>query len=410
MRADSEKQRLVVVGASGRSAAQRASLLGMEVIAIDQFGDRDLKSVAQVHSLHSLLDHDESAWHSWCATHLAVPPGLKGYQLPLLLCGGMENRADVIEWFTRRGLSCGLKPETLLELRSPEAWGRWAVATGLLWPQTLLHGPDTQHTSDLGNFEPCSNWLIKSRSGAGGLGVRKFADEPLQASEYLQRSIAGEVLGVTFVNVGGQSHLAGCMKSWTEDSFWGPLPFIYRGNVGPIPLAVDEQQILLNFANLVREATGLQGVWQADFVKNQEGWWLLEINPRWSSSMELLEVAYGFSLVAQHIAAVLGQRQSAMSPSDWNGHSIRCRKPIGSTIGKVVRYAGKELSPDHAMLERWWIARWDGTANSLREVNRIADIPGETTTIPFGYPIYTEYAVGDSIDQVRDRLRRSTIS
>lgn len=420
-----EKQRLVIVGASGRSAAQRASLLGMEVIAIDQFGDRDLKSIAQVHALHSVLDNDESTWQSWCESHLTLPPFnkcqppkllslSKRYQVPLLLCGGMENRADVIGWFARSGLACGLEPEMLAVMRRPEAWGRWAVTSGLLWPETLFHVPDTvpdtQRVLGIETLEPSGAWLIKSRSGAGGLGVRKFAGEPLQSSDYLQRSIAGEVLGVTFVNVEDRSYIAGCMKSWTEDAFWGPLPFIYRGNIGPIPLSADEQQMLLNFANVVRAATGLQGVWQVDFVRNEKGWWLLEINPRWSGSMELLEVAYGISLVAQHVAAVLRQRHFAMSTIDWNEHLMRCRKPIGSTIGKVVRYARRELTPDHAMLERWWNVRWDGTVASLFDGNRLADIPGEATTIPFGYPVCTEYAVGGSMEEVTDRLQRSVIS
>lgn len=425
MSAMAEKQCLLIVGASGRSAAQRASLLGMEVIAIDQFGDRDLQAIAQVHSLHSVLDNHESTWQSWCEAHLTLPPFnrcqppmllplSKRYQVPLLLCGGVENRADVIGWFTRSGLACGMKPEMLAALRSPEAWRRWAMTSGLMWPETLFHVPATVPASPqvlgISNLEPSGAWLIKSRSGAGGLGVRKFAGEPPQASEYLQRSIAGEVLGVTFVNVEDRSHIAGCMKSWTEDAFWGPMPFIYRGSVGPIPLSVDEQEILLNFANIVRAATGLQGIWQADFVRNQKGWWLLEINPRWSGSMELLEVAYGISLVAQHVAAVSGRRHSAMSTIDWNEHSMRCRAPIGCTIGKVVRYARSELTPDHAMLERWWSARWDGTAASLVDGNRLADIPGEATTIPFGYPVCTEYAVGGSIEEVTDRLQRSVIS
>lgn len=405
-----EKQRLVIVGASGRSAAQRASLLGMEVIAIDQFGDRDLKSVAQVHSTHSVLDQDELTWQTWCQVHLPPHPGLNRCQPPLLLCGGMENRADVMDWFTRSSLACGWNLKMLEELRSPDAWQRWANGAGLLWPETRCLGWDPQLAMDAWNPEPCGDWLAKSRTGAGGLGVRKWHGETLQKSEYLQRLIVGEVLGVTFVNIKEQSYLAGCMKSWTEESFWGPLPFIYRGSVGPIPLSIDEQQRLLNFANRVRDETGLQGVWQADFVKNQDGWWLLEINPRWSSSMELLEVSYGISLVARHVAAVLGTGLSTMSPIDWNDYALRSREPIGSIIGKVVQYARGELSPDHAMLERWWAARWDGMAASLLKGNRLADIPGETTVIPFGYPVCTEYAVGRSIDQVRDQLQRSIIS
>lgn len=398
MNSISDRQRLVVVGASVRSAAQRANLLGIDVVAIDQFGDRDLKAIAQVHSLQSLFDRGDL---SWCKGD--------GCQTALLLCGGMENRSETIQRLIGHGLVCGLTPETLSELRAPEFWARWANDSGVFWPETSCNAPNGPQISNDGDHQRRDAWLVKSRTSAGGLGVRVWKGEACESFEYLQRSVAGDVLGVTFVNLGEKSHLVGCMRSWTNGEYWGPSPFIYRGNVGPVRLEIDEQIRLTEFANRVREASGLRGVWQADFVRNQAGWWLLEINPRWSSSMELLEVIYDISLVALHMTAVLGITESKISPIDWNEHSARCARQTSPVIGKVVRYASYDLCPDQSMLDRWWDARWDGTVSSLLEKNRLADIPGDASMILKGYPICTEFAIGNSVAEITERLQQSVI-
>lgn len=386
-----EERRIVVAGASGRSAAQRAVLAGFEVVAIDLFSDRDLRSIAQVQSLESMTQLPKSFWRDW-------------FGAPVLLCGGMENRLDLLDCFHRNGLVCSLSADRLAELRNPDAWSRWARESGLLWPDT--HGALSSAVA----VSPSERWLRKSRASAGGLGVSSWRGEPLESFEYLQRQIDGEVLGVTFLSRPHETMVVGCMKSWLEDSVWGPSQFLYRGSVGPIPLQSDEWQRLFVFAQRIQKATGLLGVWQADFVRNHDGWWLLEINPRWSSSMELVEVAYDLSLIDHHARAVLSPPLSGAYCEDWTPIGLnRWSEETGTCIGKAVRYASSDLTPTQSMLDRWWERRWDGSLISLMSGNRLADIPGETSIIPAGYPICTEYAAAISLDQVSRRLQQSVL-
>lgn len=382
--------RMVIVGASVRSAAQCAARAGFKVFALDQFADRDLKAVAQVVTLQSILDIDQSVWEPWVGA-------------PVLLCGGMENRPESIAILKSRGCICRTNPSTMSELRSPASWARWSSSSHLLFPQTHRdRDKDLPHDAD-------DSWLIKSLVGAGGMSVRRWGGEPLHALEYVQRHIEGEVLGVTFLRHGCTSRVMGCAMSWPMDSFWGPMPFIYRGSIGPIPLNIEELARLTDFANRVSDETGLTGLWQADFVRNSDGWWLLEINPRWSSSMELIEAVGGVSLVAHHVAAVLDETELSSIAFDREGGAVP--DPYGGAgyIGKVVRYASNDFVPSHELLEAWWEKRWDGAGDSLQGENRLADIPGETNAIPAGYPVCTEYASGGSIPEVRDRLQKSTI-
>lgn len=383
--------RLVIVGASVRSAAQCAARAGFKVFALDQFADRDLRAVAQVDSLQSLLDIDESVWERWVGA-------------PVLLCGGMENRPESIAILMGHGCICHTHPSALSELRNPAAWARWASSSDLLFPQTHRN-----RDKDLPR-DAHDSWLIKSLVGAGGMSVRRWGGEPLHALEYVQRYIEGEVLGVTFLRHGCTSRVMGCAMSWPMDSFWGPMPFIYRGSVGPIGLNIEELVRLTDFASRVSDETGLTGLWQADFVRNSDGWWLLEINPRWSSSMELIEAVDGVSLVAHHVAAVLGETELRSTAFDREGGAVPDPYGGAGLVGKVVRYAPNDCVPSHDLLEAWWGKRWDGAWDSLHGANRLADIPGETSVIPGGYPICTEYASGGSIPEVRDRLQKSTIS
>lgn len=383
MNSTCSKPRLVIAGASVRSAAQCAVRAGFQILAIDQFTDRDLAELGQVASLQAISTLGERVWQPWIGA-------------PLLLCGGMENRLQEVEELLHYGLIGCLSLEILRDLRRCDSWSRWAQSSGLQWPETI-EGSATRPNR-------AYPWLVKSRASAGGLGVRFWHGESLASFEYLQQWVEGESLGVTFWSDQQESRLVGCMASWSADAFEGPLPFIYRGSVGPIDLSDEESLHLVGFAERVRAETGLIGVWEADFVRNQHGWWLLEINPRWTSSMELLEVVHHQSLVEKHVATIAGARQSAgPSPRENSPQEIQPRTSPG-VIGKVIHYAPVDIQPAESMLERLWNHRWDGTWDALRDTNRWADIPATRAAIPRGYPICTEYAAGRTIPEVQSRL------
>jgi predicted ATP-grasp superfamily ATP-dependent carboligase len=390
----SVKKPLVIAGASCRSAAQRATLAGFECLAFDQFCDRDLGSIAQVHQLDKLYDLEDAFWEPWS-------------RAPVLFCGGIENRLEAIDWLMKQGLACGVSSMSLAKLRDIHSWARWSHAAGIGWPETISCSVRCNDSQD--ELLRKDGWLKKSKVSAGGLGVRPWAGEFIESSEYLQQSMQGEVLGVTFLSSAMKAMVVGCMQSWPENAFPGSLPFIYRGSVGPIRLAMEERDRLKEFATCVQHETGYFGCWQADFVRNDEGWWLLEINPRWSSSMELLEVAYDISLVEQHVCAQSRASESHNASAAWDRFETVCMAEVMGVIGKVVRYAVEDLKPTPTMLDRWWEYRWDGASASLRRENRLADIPGDTNIIPMGYPICTEFALGVSMEEVQLRLHKSLL-
>lgn len=369
---------VAIVGASCRAAAQCAARAGWFPIAADRFADRDLRACAEVHPFEN-FDLHARAW------------AVRFPDLPVVLAGGMENQPELVDRLRALGMRIGLDAAMLQTLRDPEKWSLWARSTGLKWPRT-----DSQSTHVIPT-SLSSDWLKKSRNGVGGLHVSQCsAGMTLEPGDYFQEHLQGESIGVTFLSDGRSNHWIGCTASWSADDFAAPGPYVYRGSVGPIALDAQETHCLSDFGALVRQESGLRGLWQADLIRNQDGLWLLEINPRWSASMELLDAALGLPLVSLHVGAIGNETTSTR-----NSHQA------SMAIGKCIVYATRDITHSHAQLETWWSRRWTGETERLDSGVAIADIPNSRDVIPGGYPILTCLAAHQDRNELANRLRRA---
>jgi predicted ATP-grasp superfamily ATP-dependent carboligase len=245
----------------------------------------------------------------------------------------------------------------------------------------------------------------------------------LQEGEYLQEWIEGINIGATFCSGELGVRLLGVARSLVAAEYPGPLPFIYRGNIAPWVVSEGVREQLLDFASLVTEETGLRGLWQADFVWQEEGLeegllWLLEINPRWSASMELHDLVQrvggeGGSLVRSHLRALVGEVEVQLGGGE---------REAGVMYGKGIVYAPEDLELREEVQRRLWEMRWDGVrviADSARF--RLADIPsapreieedgsqviGELAGLKIerGMPIVSVLVAGEGEEVVLERLR-----
>ena len=110
-----------------------------------------------------------------------------------------------------------------------------------------------------------------------------------------------------------------------------------------------------------------------DFIEHDNEAVPIEINPRWSASMELIEQSCGMSLFAAHSEACLTSRVPSLELRHASGEP-------GRTLGKAILFARHDVTcgDTHA-----WLA--DPT---VRDVPR----PGEH--IPAGRPVCTVFASG----------------
>ena len=390
------------MGFSARAAAQCARRQGYEVIAVDVCKDRDLLCDCQEHyQLH------EPNWHvDFNARHPTAP---------ILLVGGMENRSEVLEKCQWNALRSGASGIQLRILRSLDNWAAWAVACDLDWPVTLRDIDEIQRVDEM---YPGCEWLVKPFAGAGGNGIVEWtvnegrdwalSNEPKTC--YIQQRLPGDSIGVTFLSSKVGSTVVGATASWkSEASFMGGPVYAYRGSYGPIALPCEQLERLQRFATLVGIESGLLGLWQADFLLHQGELTLLEINPRWSASMDLLDVGLSTPLIQYHFACI----RNSLSRERFLQVSLECfeqaQRSRKSMIGKLIVYASLPCVVTQFQSDRWWSQRWTGDMNCSANRYQLADIPNPSTKVSAGDPLLTVMATGSSPEALMAELQRGKI-
>ncbi len=130
---------------------------------------------------------------------------------------------------------------------------------------------------------------------------------------------------------------------------------------------------------IVAEA-GLVGLFGIDFIVDDRGEvWLIEVNPRWTASLELYERRRGRSFVGDHLAAtgVYDRRDREQGAAAWGSVSAAC-------LGKWTVYAEERcLAAD---------VRDDRELACDMDRGELADIPFSGTLFHRGDPVCTVLA------------------
>jgi len=115
----------------------------------------------------------------------------------------------------------------------------------------------------------------------------------------VQEHIAGIPCSVAFVADGRGAVILGFSEQLIGRHDFGARGFRYCGNI--FPLAADLSafgSVLPDLVTGLTQAFGLVGVGGVDFVLTETGPVVLEVNPRYTGSMELIEHATGMSIFA----------------------------------------------------------------------------------------------------------------
>ena len=151
------------------------------------------------------------------------------------------------------------------------------------------------------------------------------------------------------------------------------------------------KQTLTNMATiLARHAKGLRGLVGLDFRLDGDNVWLTEVNPRYTASVELLELATGRSLLnltetksSLEIPPNREQTASSNPPSAFEETTPKTHEPI---VIKQILYASKSWT---AVDFRRWVNVRDPWV-----IPFVADIPPAGVCIEAGWPICTVMASG----------------
>src|SRR5262249_52040955 len=154
-------------------------------------------------------------------------------------------------------------------------------------------------------------WLIKPLLGAGGQGIRLWQGEPIpersQEQVYFQEYIEGDSCAAIYLGSGNAARLLGVSRQLVAESWLHATAFHYCGSIGPLALTPPLQQAFERLGNVLAAGCGLRGVFGVDCVLCDGVPWPVEVNPRYTASIEVLEYAAGFSAV--------GWQRSVFDPS-----------------------------------------------------------------------------------------------
>src|SRR5262249_18563463 len=126
----------------------------------------------------------------------------------------------------------------------------------------------------------------------------------------------------------------------------------------------------------------------------------VEVNPRYSASVEVLELTLGQSFLQQY-GRIFETDAAAASARSAALRAAAKRKPMTGVLGKGIHFArGDVVFPADGP----WMATL-GRSFDPWAVPDLADIPAAGQTIVAGRPVLTFFARGTSVDDCHENLR-----
>jgi predicted ATP-grasp superfamily ATP-dependent carboligase len=362
------QEHLMIFGASARAAAFSALRAGLRPWCADLFADVDLQGRCPAMRLpgrypDGFLDLVQSPL-----------PG------PWMYTGGLENHPLLIRQMEQRRSLWGNGPGVLSGIRSPDLLALSARAAGLPAPAVARQRPTGPGT-----------WLVKPLAGSAGAGITFWrAGKPVGDNAYLQQYIDGMSASVLYAGLRGTARLLGVSRQLVGEDFLNAPPFRYCGSIGPLDLQELNEALVRLGAELVRR-TGARGLFGVDGVLAQGSFWPVEVNPRYTASVEVLEYATGMCALRHHQAAFTGEL--VHEPAE----------PKKGLVGKSILYAGEDLI---------FPARgpWRDTLDQPRPIEEMpafADLPRPGERIPAGRPVLTLLVRGETPESCLTRLQKT---
>jgi predicted ATP-grasp superfamily ATP-dependent carboligase len=286
-----EPTAVLIAAASGRALAASARRGGYVPLVADFFGDQDTVATAHAH----IRLPDGLARGMRRDGVLAALERLATMREPAgVVCGtGFEDRPEVLGAIARRWRLFGNTPEIVARTKDPFSFAK------------LCRDCDIPHP-ELSPAQPAdpTGWLVKRKGGAGGRHIRAAVEADAAAGTfYFQRRREGRPVSALILADGRRAVVLGFSAQWSSPT--PRQPFRYGGAVQPAPLARAAVDAMTEAVQRLVPVMSLVGLNSADFLVDESGIQLLEINPRPGATLDIFE-SNEDSLFAMHIAACEG--------------------------------------------------------------------------------------------------------
>jgi predicted ATP-grasp superfamily ATP-dependent carboligase len=371
---------LLILGASARAWASSVSRTGLAVHAADLFADRDLLAITAAVSVPS-----ERYPSALVEAALGFPSG------PWCYTGALENHPGLVDAITATRPLAGNAGDAIRRVRSARHLAEELAEAGIGFPRTL---------DDPSTIPGDGSWLRKPRASGGGQGIAPWTGLAVggtsldsRRESVWQERCPGLPVSGAFVVTNREARLVGASRQLIGVTAWSAPPYAYCGSidVDPQTLPDDLGDQWNRIGSVLAGTLGLRGVVGVDAIVTPSGRLVvIEVNPRPTASMELVDRRTGRALAADHLAAcgvVTGRCTPAPSGGRWAKGILRAAALIEIDDRLCDRLDGFNSAWSHG---DGWPA--------------IADLPRSGTVVASGAPCISLFAVADTGREARRLL------
>jgi predicted ATP-grasp superfamily ATP-dependent carboligase len=266
-------KKIIVAAVSARPFVKAAAQAGYHVIAMDVFADADTQRAA--HQAFKIT-YANGGFVADEVERILSQLDLSDV-IGFVYGSGFEAQPDLLERIEARLPLLGNRPIVVRNLkRAPQFF-------------TLLDALYIPHPAVCFKaLENAQGWLSKHAGGSGGTHVVTALQGVIPPKGYYyQQAVAGEPVSVLFLADGQNIKVIGFNRQWVASTHL--QPYRYGGIVGHANLPEKVKQQLQQAAQKLTSAVGLRGLNSLDAVMHGDDIWVLEINPRLSSTFDLYQ-------------------------------------------------------------------------------------------------------------------------
>ena len=296
---------LLIVSLHARYLARSAWRAGRAVSVVDLFNDMDTRSFAAQSKKLTPMNggFDADTLIDEIDRFCPLPNSL-------VVGAGFEDKPALLERLAQGRELFGNTPETIRRVKDP------ATFFPLLDALTIPH-PETAFTPPL----VPKGWLMKQAGGHGGTHIRvaNGAAWP-DANCYYQRIQKGSSCSALFLANGNKARVLGFNEQFVTGQF--DCPYGYAGAINRAPMQQRVRADIVSKLDSLVSACNLVGLNSIDFITAGENYWVVEVNPRPSATMDLYDDDFPTGLLDWHLRACQGELPESSPVCMVRAHNV----------------------------------------------------------------------------------------
>ena len=349
----------MIAAISGRALAAAARRAGYRPLVADFFCDTD--TVALAERTRKLPGDLQNGVDTTRLIETLRQLAGKDRPIALILGSGFEREPEIVDEVARHFPLAGNGGAAIRRVKDPRSLAADCAASGIPHPEFRWDAPPDPE-----------NWVVKTAGGAGGTHIRRVNGAAPASGRYFQRFISGQSVSALFIGDIGGARIMGFSRQWTSPA--PNAPYRYGGAVRLRRIDRQDAAMIGGWLDGLSLRAGLLGLCSADFIRNADGYQLVEINPRPGATLDIFDSGEA-PLMEAHLRAAKGEAYAVPRFAD--------------AMASMIAYAPRPVAhfPD--------IAWPDWTADHQSPGTRLAA----------GDPVCTVFARGPNATATRRTVR-----